>query len=74
MRRILSLVFVLLLAVPLSAQLLGPPQNITIVDSGTACVTAPAACATFDVSTSTSVAFDDEIGRASCRERVFVGV
>lgn len=58
MKRILSALLALCFAVPAWAQLLGPPQNISVIDSGTACVTAPAACATFDVNTSTSVALD----------------
>jgi len=47
-----------LIAAPVSAQFLGPPQTITVIDSGTACVTAPTACATFTVSTATSLALD----------------
>ena len=58
MKRLL-LLLALLWPLPASAQLLPPgPVTITVVDSGTKCVTAPAACATFDVQTSTSVAFD----------------
>ena len=57
MRRLFMLL-ALLVAAPASAQLLGPPQTIAVIDSGTACVTAPTACATFDVSTATSAAFD----------------
>lgn len=52
-----SLVAWLMLAGAASAQLLGPPQVITVIDSGTACVTAPAACASFDASTSVAVTF-----------------
>jgi len=37
----------LLLAVPLRAQVITPNQAITVIDSGTACVTAPAACAIY---------------------------
>jgi len=56
--RLWLFVFAWLIAVPAAAQFLGPPQNITVVDSGTACVTAPHACAIFDVNTAVSVAFD----------------
>lgn len=41
-----------------SAQFLGPPQSITVVDSGTACVTAPTACATFQVNNAVAIGFD----------------
>jgi len=34
-------------ATPVHAQAITPNQNITVVDSGTACVTAPAACAIY---------------------------
>ncbi len=57
MRRV-TLLLALLWAAPLWAQTLGPPQIITIIDSGTACVTSRAACAIFDVNTSTSAAFN----------------
>ena len=58
MRRLI-LILALLWPAVASAQLLPPgPVTITVIDSGTACVTAPKACATFDVQTSTSVAFD----------------
>lgn len=46
-----------LIAAPVAAQPLGNPQNITVVDSGTACVTAPSACASFAPNTSVAVAF-----------------
>lgn len=60
MRRILLLALLLAALVPrpAAAQFLGPPQNITVVDSGTACVTAPAACASFSTGQATSVGFD----------------
>lgn len=63
MRRAVGAVLAILVLIgglspPLSAQLLGPIQGITVIDSGTACVTAPTACATFDVGTSASFAFD----------------
>lgn len=57
MRRVILLLAVVW-TVQLGAQALGPPQVITIVDSGTACVTSRAACAIFDVNTSTSAAFN----------------
>src|ERR1019366_3284759 len=57
MKRLL-LLLALLWPLPAAAQMLGTPQTITVIDSGTACVTAPTACATFDIQTSTSVAFD----------------
>lgn len=41
------------LVTPVGAQILGVNQTITVVDSGTACVTAPAACATFTVDNAT---------------------
>lgn len=43
----------LLLAAPVSAQVVGALQTITVVDSGTACVTAPTACATFALDSQT---------------------
>src|SRR4051794_15620849 len=43
----------LALSAPVAAQPVGSPQNITVVDSGTACVTAPTACATFALDSST---------------------
>lgn len=39
------------------AQTLGPSQNITAQDSGTPCVTVPAACATFNVGQSSTAMF-----------------
>jgi hypothetical protein len=45
--RLLALLTTLLLAVPLRAQVITPNQSITVIDSGTACVTAPAACAIY---------------------------
>lgn len=58
MRRLwLSLTLLLALAAPVHAQSFGDPQNITVIDSGTACVTAPTACALFSLdSNSPSVA------------------
>jgi len=48
MRRLsITLALLLALYVPARAQSFGSPQTITVVDSGTACVTAPAACAIF---------------------------
>lgn len=47
-----------LLAPALRAQSIGLPQTITVVDSGTACVTAPTACATFSVGNAGSAAID----------------
>jgi hypothetical protein len=41
------------LVAPIHAQILGVNQTITVVDSGTACVTAPTACATFVIDNST---------------------
>lgn len=41
------------LAVPAQAQVIGQPQNITVIDSGTACVTALAACATYPIDSQT---------------------
>jgi len=46
-RFVLALGLALVLARPMAAQPIGPNQTITVVDSGTACVTAPAACATY---------------------------
>lgn len=56
--KLLTFLALILLAVPASAQFLGNPQNITVIDSGTACTTAPAACATFTTSTAASIGFD----------------
>jgi hypothetical protein len=49
----LALAAICALAAPVVAQPVGSPQNITVVDSGTACVTAPTACATFALDSST---------------------
>lgn len=54
MKRFLLLAAALaVLSVPLRAQPVGAPQTITVVDSGTACVTAPTACATFALDSAT---------------------
>lgn len=58
MRKLFTIIALLFIAAPARAQFLGPPQNVTVIDSGTACVTAPAACASFTVGTTTSVGFD----------------
>src|SRR3954452_4775559 len=39
---------------PVAAQPVGSPQNIKVIDSGTACVTAPTACATFALDSATA--------------------
>lgn len=52
-RIIVALLTVLALTVPLPAQVLSPNQAITVVDSGTACVTAPTACAIYALDTQT---------------------
>lgn len=58
MRR-LFLILALLWPTALAAQILPPgPTTITVIDSGTACVTAPTACATFNIQNATSVALD----------------
>lgn len=49
----LALAAIAALATPAAAQIVGSPQSITVVDSGTACVTAPTACATFALDNST---------------------
>lgn len=55
MRRLsLALVFLLACAATTTAQVITPNQAITVVDSGTACVTAPAACAIFALDNATS--------------------
>ncbi len=47
---LLALVALLLAAAPLAAQMVLPsPQAITVIDSGSACVTAPTACASWAV-------------------------
>lgn len=56
--KLLILLALVLFAAPVSAQFLGPPQNITVIDSGTACVTAPAACASFTSGTAVSIGLD----------------
>jgi hypothetical protein len=56
-RLLLTLALLVALVVPAAAQIFGDRQTITVVDSGTACVTAPTACATFSLdSNSSSVA------------------
>jgi hypothetical protein len=50
---LLTLVATLALVRPAAAQPVGEPQRITIVDSGTACVTAPTACAIFSLDSQT---------------------
>ena len=53
--RILAIVFALLgVSSPVFAQPIGQPQGITVVDSGTACVTAPTACAIYALDNQTS--------------------
>lgn len=55
MKRLLfTVVAALSLVVPVRAQIIGPNQTITVVDSGTACVTAPAACATYALDNQTT--------------------
>lgn len=44
---LLALAVALCACAPAEAQIVGAPQNITVVDSGTACVTAPTACAIY---------------------------
>jgi len=48
-RLLVSLALLLAFTVPTHAQLFGDLQSITVVDSGTACVTAPTACATYQL-------------------------
>lgn len=52
-RILLPLLVALALVWPVDAQVVGAPQSITVVDSGTRCVTAPTACATFALDTQT---------------------
>lgn len=52
-RGLLAIVALLALCTPVAAQPVGSPQTITVIDSGTACVTAPTACATFALDSST---------------------
>lgn len=49
----LGLAAALALGAPAAAQIIGAPQSITVIDSGTACVTAPTACATYILDNST---------------------
>jgi len=50
MKRVLvALALLFALTIPTHAQLFGDLQSITVVDSGTACVTAPTACATYQL-------------------------
>lgn len=49
--------FMVLLAAPMSAQQIGSPQTVTVVDSGTACSVA-SACAVFTVGNAISVTLD----------------
>jgi len=56
MKQIACLVALLTLAASVGAQVLQPsPQAITVIDSGTACVTAPTACATWNVGTASTL-------------------
>ncbi len=50
---LVTLLLALALVVPVTAQSIGAPQTITVIDSGTACVTAPTACASFAIDAST---------------------
>jgi len=56
MKRVLVTILaaLLLAAVPLRAQVITPNQSITVIDSGTACVTAPAACAIYALDQATA--------------------
>ncbi len=51
---LVTLVVWLALVVSAQAQPVGQPQQITVIDSGTACVTAPTACATFSLDNQTA--------------------
>ena len=53
-RALLVLVALLTCTTPLHAQSIGGPIAVTVVDSGTACVTAPTACATFTLDSTTN--------------------
>lgn len=53
-RCLLTLVVALALVWPVAAQIIPPNQSITVVDSGTACVTAPTACAIYSLDTQTT--------------------
>lgn len=46
-RSLFALLAALALCAPAAAQIVGAPQNITVIDSGTACITAPTACAIY---------------------------
>lgn len=58
MRKLLTALAFLLLSPPAFAQFLGPPTVIAVQDSGTACVTAPTACASFTSGTAVSIGLD----------------
>jgi len=53
-RLLLTLALLVALVTPATGQPFGLRQTITVVDSGTACVTAPAACATFTLDSVTA--------------------
>ncbi len=53
-RLLVSFALLLALAIPTSAQMFGDRQTITVIDSGTACVTAPTACAIFSLDSMSS--------------------
>jgi hypothetical protein len=56
--KLLAFLSLLLLSAPASAQFIGPPGQISVIDSGTACITAPAACASFTSGTAVSIGLD----------------